>query len=406
MISASNSSLTPIDGHESEAGLTELHCRGINQLWLTVRHGRKVILKGLRPDLREKPEYQALLRKEFELGVKLAHPGVVSIWGWEDRQQTGPCIVMEYVDGMTIGEYLRSDTMARSERLELARELAETLAYVHSMGIAHRDLKPDNVMVTRTGRKLKLIDFGLSDSDDFTIFKPSSGTRSYGAPEQLQGSVGDARSDVYSYGLMLRELKPGMPYHRLIKACLTEEPERRPSMESVVTGLQRISRLVQRWPLSAMGLITVSALTALALGKIEQPAATNETIPQTVTDTVVMVRTIHDTILLPSEPAPLPEIAAPTARNEKNSVIVDNPDADDLFETLCAEMTQLVKDYKTRVEKEPENMAKVNLYTERNEKLTSMLNRFKARIADMNVRPSHISQYESTFWFQVASLSN
>lgn len=370
------------------------------------RHGRKFIVKGLRPDLRDKPEYRAMLFKEFELGMKLDHPCVVRTWGWEERKDKGPCVVMEFIDGFTLGEWIEKTGPSGAKRLDVATQLVSAIAYMHSAGVCHRDLKPDNIIITRSGSNVKLIDFGLSDSDEFAILKKSAATRSYGAPEQLEGCVGDARSDIYALGAILRQLCPGVFYGRLVRDCMRQSPVKRPPVEAVQKRMMRIADWQRRAPwLVAGGLICMSAVAIYFL-RPQEPVADAETVAP-VADTVVVVRTVRDTVLLPSEPQPSPVMEVENeARPQPRVEIVDNPAADDLFEALCSEMEAVVATYKGKAEKEPDNMAKMNLYTERNQKLTSMVDGFKKRLADIHVRQSHISQYESTFWYQVAKLSN
>ena len=209
-----------------------------NVLWLTVREGRRFILKGLPEELRPHPEERIRLRKEYSLGLRISHPGVAGVYGFEDHPVAGPVIVMEYVDGMTLDEFLRKGKLPDLKiRMGIARQIADSLAFIHSLGLSHRDLKPDNVMITRRNES-KIIDIGLGDSEDSVIYKQSMGTGQFGAPEQKMPCVGDSRADVYSYGKLLELLLPESRFRKLRAMCLKEDPEKRISMQDAAEMIE------------------------------------------------------------------------------------------------------------------------------------------------------------------------
>ncbi len=202
-----------------------------NVLWLTVREGRRFILKGLPEHLRLHPEEVARLRKEYSLGMRISHPGVVGVYGFENYPETGPVIVMEYVDGITLDQFLSSGNKLDSKlRVGIARQIADALAYMHSLGVSHRDLKPDNILITRRN-EAKIIDIGLGDSDDSVIYKQSLATVQFGAPEQHNPCIGDSRADVYSFGKLLELLLPERKFRKLRAGCLQYDPDKRISMQ-------------------------------------------------------------------------------------------------------------------------------------------------------------------------------
>ncbi|MDE6654057.1 MAG: serine/threonine protein kinase [Muribaculaceae bacterium] len=233
-------------------------------LWLTVREGRRLILKGLPETLRSHPEETARLRKEYSLGLRINHPGVVGVYGFETHPSAGPVIVMEYVDGITLYEFLRRGKRPSLKvRVGLARKIADALSYMHSLGVAHRDLKPDNILITPRN-EAKIIDIGLGDSEDFVIYKQSLGTEQFGAPEQQSPYVGDSRADVYSFGRILEILLPETKFRGLRAACLRDNPDARLSMQEVVEMLEtainpkKIS--VWRWILRGYGIVIAIGL--------------------------------------------------------------------------------------------------------------------------------------------------
>lgn len=235
-----NSIVGPADTSFAAVCLEPFKTGTRNVLWLTVREGRRFILKGLPEELRSHPEEIARLRKEFSLGIRISHPGVVGVYGFEMHPTVGPVIVMEYVDGITLNEYLAKDNLlAIKVRMNIAHQIAEALACMHSMGLSHRDLKPDNILVTRRN-EAKIIDIGLGDSEDSVIYKESLGTEGFGAPEQQMPCVGDSQADVYSFGRILEMLLPEKKFRKLRAGCLQENPDKRVSMQEAAESIRKM----------------------------------------------------------------------------------------------------------------------------------------------------------------------
>ncbi|MDE6271883.1 MAG: serine/threonine protein kinase [Muribaculaceae bacterium] len=219
-------------------------------LWVGIKDGRRVVLKGLPDALRHHPDEKARLRKEYLLGLSVDHPGVVKVYGFTEYPQFGPVLEMEYIDGVTLGRYLQPDIRENkntrnhafpslTERRRIAYEIADAVASIHEAGIVHRDLKPDNILITRKGGRVKIIDFGNGDSASHVIFKLARSTKQYGAPEMQDASKGNAACDVYSFGVILDELLPERKYRSLRKACKIPDPIQRPPMKEVARRLER-----------------------------------------------------------------------------------------------------------------------------------------------------------------------
>lgn len=229
--------------------------KGRTRLWLLVREGRRFILKGLIEELQDHPQDISRLKKEYSLGLRLNHHGVAGVYGFEIHPQTGPVILMEYVDGIPLNEYISNKENEEQpcdsskehpghtvkERIRIALQIADALGYIHSMGMSHRDLKPDNILITRTSHEVKIIDLGLGDSEEFLIHKVSLGTKEYGAPEQQMPIIANANADVYSFGKILELLLPEKKYRKLRNLCLNELPESRPTLDEIKGQLEALN---------------------------------------------------------------------------------------------------------------------------------------------------------------------
>jgi serine/threonine-protein kinase len=183
-----------------------------------LRLGRRVAVKILRPELARDPSFLARFRREAQSAASLNHPNVVAVYdtgedvlGEGPQATVVPFIVMELVEGITLKELLHSGNRLVPERaLEITSGILAALDYSHRHGIIHRDIKPGNVMLTTTGT-VKVMDFGIARATAHagqtgTSTQTVLGTAAYLSPEQAQGRSVDARSDLYSTGVVLFEL--------------------------------------------------------------------------------------------------------------------------------------------------------------------------------------------------------
>ncbi len=184
-----------------------------------IRLDRVVGVKTLRDDLARDQTFQARFRREAQSAASLNHPSIVAVYDTGEDMVGNlpvPYIVMEFVDGRTLRDLLKDHRRLLPERaLEITDGVLRALDYSHRNGIVHRDIKPGNVMLTRSG-EVKVMDFGIARAvadSQLTMTQTAQviGTAQYLSPEQARGERVDARSDLYSTGCLLYELLTGRP---------------------------------------------------------------------------------------------------------------------------------------------------------------------------------------------------
>lgn len=212
-------------------------------LYSTIREGKRLLIKTTK----DKSEYQIrILRREWELSIECNHPHIIHTLLLEDLPDLGPSIIMEYIEGCTLSEWL-STNPPQNERRRVFEELLIAVNYLHQRGIIHNDLKPDNILISRADNTLKLIDFGLADSDAHIALRRLGCTPKYASPElQARGEV-DARSDIYSIGVIMGELF-GSHHKRIAERCTKQQPAKRfaniAALQRAWQGRNRCIRLV------------------------------------------------------------------------------------------------------------------------------------------------------------------
>ncbi|NUR70186.1 MAG: serine/threonine protein kinase [Hamadaea sp.] len=249
---------------------------GMSEVWRATDTvlGRPVAVKALDASLAADPTlWQATLREARAI-ARIAHPNVAQVHDYGEVPTANghiPYLVMEYVEGPTLADRLRSGHLPPAEAASIAAQVAAGLAEAHRLGVVHRDVKPGNIMLTTAG--VKILDFGIAtlahgpDADGGRLI----GTPTYTAPERMQPGTATPAADVYALGVVLYELltghpprayadwqqalaappaevrpidRPGVPAKlaALTMACLSTDPARRPSAAELAADLSSTSR--------------------------------------------------------------------------------------------------------------------------------------------------------------------
>ena len=275
------------------------------------RLSREVAIKVLLPGALSDGDVHRRLRKEAIALARLNHPNIATIYDF-DTQMGLDFMVMEFIAGPTLEKKIAEGPLSENETLHISRQIISGLRAAHELGIVHRDLKPSNIVV---GAKehIKILDFGLSkvssgtnlaSTASFEDLEHVAGTLPYIAPEILQGKVCDARTDIWSYGVLLYEICSGqrpfkgktifeltsaivgsdpakLPSHlspafqSLISRCLLKDPQRRyqnageveAALESLNTSSQSRTRSTLPLQLVVLAVLLLATLTFFLVRK-------------------------------------------------------------------------------------------------------------------------------------------
>jgi eukaryotic-like serine/threonine-protein kinase len=258
--------------------IEQIGAGGMGEVYLArdAKLDRRVALKILPPEFSADTERMRRFVREAKSASALNHPNIITIYEIGEVEGTH-FIATEFIDGATLSEYLKTERLNFKSALEIAVQIASALNEAHQSGIVHRDIKPDNVMIRKNGLA-KILDFGIAklseqkgnkgekekgktDADDAAPplarrlpFSPSPylsttpgmiiGTANYMSPEQAKGKEIDARSDIFSFGIVFYEMLAGrLPFAgetalEMLGAILKDEPQ--PLAPEIPSEIQRI----------------------------------------------------------------------------------------------------------------------------------------------------------------------
>lgn len=219
---------------------------------------RTVAIKLLRPEMASNDEWKARFLREARTAARLSHPNIATIYG-VDEVDKRMYIAMEYVEGDSLKQLITSRALGMHDVVRVVKLCADALAEAHSLGIIHRDVKPDNIVVTKRGVKMldfgiaKLIDAPAEDAGKLTSDGTVIGTPEYMSPEQALGRAIDHRSDIFSLGVVLFEaLSRRHPFagssvtETLINIVTREAPELTSLLPDISQSLAEIVRKATR----------------------------------------------------------------------------------------------------------------------------------------------------------------
>ena len=176
----------PADTNHTFSGNTHepvlLHSTGLSNLYRICKDGKYYIFKTSKSNNKH---VRQLLKREYEIGKECSHPNIVSMIAYEEDATLGEGILMEYIEGRTLSEFL-NEAPTLSLRCKIFSELLSAIIYIHQKGLVHNDIKPDNILISTNGNSLKLLDFGLSDSDAHYALHTLGCSSKYASPELIK----------------------------------------------------------------------------------------------------------------------------------------------------------------------------------------------------------------------------
>ena len=283
----------------------------------------------------------SLLRREYDISCNLQHPYILTPLRYSEDTPVGPAIVMEYVEGCTLTEFIAKGQSHEVLRRLLA-EILDAVDYLHKRGLIHNDLKPDNILVSNIGNHIRIIDFGLSDKDAEYLIRRLGGTDESSAPEVIEDNPDipfTASSDVWSLGYIIRIMFPGR-YRGIVRKCRRQNPkDRYPdiiSLEKALRNADRLRRFLISLPFVFCAIVIIAMSAYSYRQKMLQEEASwkhridslrNEIQHEVIYDTLLTTKhevtyeTVVDTVIVESSPQ-VEELKRRLAELQKDSAYV------------------------------------------------------------------------------------
>ena len=255
-----------LDGRYSIEGLVGVGGMANVYKGRDVRTGNQIAVKVLKEEFLDNEELVRRFKNESKAISILNHPNIVKVYDVSVTDQL-QYIVMEYIDGDNLEQLIKKNALSAELARKIAGQLMDALEYMHNKQMIHRDLKPSNIMITHNGQNVKLIDFGLSDSDSFCVLKSPAGTSGYIAPEQmLPAAKAEPRADIYSLGMVLGDMAKATgdkALSKMAEICSCRDPQSRP--QNIAQLRQRLSCTPRyRHALLLLCALIIALLAALA----------------------------------------------------------------------------------------------------------------------------------------------
>ena len=283
---------------------------GTSLSFLVKLFGKLYFLNRLRSELATDPRYLAAFQKEFEIGCSLEHPNLAR-YSSLDYDDQGVYMLIDYIEGSTVSEALTNhpDLFHDNKYLQkFTSQVLDCLQYLHSKQILHLDLKPDNILLTRIGADVKIIDLGFCYSDCYS--DTQGNTRNFAAPEQLDlDGIPDERTDIYAFGKVLEYISKHssrpLPtrYQKVIASCVAKDKETRP---------RNISQLREMLKLKKNNLLYILPIIVTLAGAFFYFSSNREA---TENHPAIITDSIMPTINKPDTASPIPS----TAKEEKET---------------------------------------------------------------------------------------
>lgn len=277
-------------------------------------YGKLHFLKRLKPAFANDIRYQEAFQKEFETGYRLEHPNLVRYVSLSDEG-----ILMEYVDGETLKQRIDShpEYFNKKNSEKLLRQLLDAVDYLHKHQVLHLDLKPDNIMLTRIGNDVKLVDLGFCYTDTFV--DTQGRTDGFAAPEQLTGENVDERTDIYALGRIIEQLPKHNIYNKVIARCTaSDKQDRFQSIDEISQTLHKRHSFSHYMVYLLLLVVVVSLINMLFSQKSGKDKLTLMDAPIVQVDTVPVRKNIQPTtIVIVKETKAKPKPSDPTAQMKK-----------------------------------------------------------------------------------------
>ncbi|MDE6536210.1 MAG: serine/threonine protein kinase [Muribaculaceae bacterium] len=272
------------------ADIENVSISGVNVLARGRRYGRQWLLKGLKGEFQDSTQAVRQLMKEFEIHSRLNHPGIVRAIGFEEFEGLGKCIVEEWIEGKTLTEVLRDGSLSVKSRRRIIHQIVESVAYLHGKGVVHRDLKPSNIMIRSVGTEPVLIDFGMADTGDYVEMKGPAGTDGFISPEQLAEGGAHPSDDVYSLGVIIRDMCP--EYETIARKCVGPLKKRPADARALLSLIDRWDRrpMLIGGLLSCVAIIAMLIIAALKITSLNENSREAQSRIVVLTDSLNMVR--------------------------------------------------------------------------------------------------------------------